>query len=62
MSYIYGRNPVLEALSQPGTIQKIYIQHGSQPGKVSQIYSIARKNSIAIVNLIPANCARWLAM
>lgn len=53
MSYIYGRNPVLEALSQPGTIQKIYIQHSSQPGKVSQIYSIARKNSIAIVNADP---------
>jgi 23S rRNA (guanosine2251-2'-O)-methyltransferase len=50
MSLIYGRNPVLEALSNPDTIQKIYVQHGLQHPKIRQIYKLAKQHSIAISN------------
>ncbi len=50
MAYIYGRNPVLEALQAGKPIQKIYIQHGNQSGKIRQIYHLARQEKIAVTN------------
>ena len=53
MSVIYGRNPVLEALQHPGQVQKIYVQHGSQSGKLGQIYRIARQQKLPMVTADP---------
>lgn len=50
MPYIYGRNPVLEALLHGQAIQKIYIQHGVQGDKIRQIYRLARQQRLAITN------------
>lgn len=50
MPYIYGRNPVMEALLHGQAIQKIYIQHGVQGDKVRQIYRLARQQHLAVAN------------
>jgi 23S rRNA (guanosine2251-2'-O)-methyltransferase len=53
MPYIYGRNPVLEALLQGQAVQKIYIQYGNRGGKIQQIYRLARQQKVAISNADP---------
>ena len=53
MHYIYGRNPVLEALLHEQTVQKIYIQHGNQGGKIQKIYRLARQQKTAVTNADP---------
>ena len=50
MSYIYGRNPVIEALRHGRQVQKIYIQHGNQSGSIRQIYRMARDLKIPVSN------------
>jgi 23S rRNA (guanosine2251-2'-O)-methyltransferase len=50
MSYIYGRNPVLEALLHGQAVQKIYIQHGNRGGKIQHVYRLARQHKIVVTN------------
>jgi len=50
MAYIYGRNPVMEALQTGSIVQKIYVRHGNQSGKISQIYRTAKQQKIVVVN------------
>lgn len=49
MAYIYGRNPVIEALTEGGAVQKVYIQHGQRSGKIQLIYRLSRQQKIPIV-------------
>ncbi len=46
---VAGKNPVLEALLQKSTIEKIYILHGQQDNKTRQIYRLARQQRIPVV-------------
>ncbi len=55
MTYIYGRNPVLEALEHRKNIQKIFVLYGTRGEKIRRIYKLARQQHIAITN---ANIAR----
>ncbi|RMF60372.1 MAG: 23S rRNA (guanosine(2251)-2'-O)-methyltransferase RlmB, partial [Calditrichaeota bacterium] len=50
MSYIYGRNPVLEALRSNREVQKIYIAHGAHGSHIREIYKLAKRNRIPISN------------
>ncbi len=50
MAFVYGRNPVWEALQGEGAVQKIYVQHGATHGKIRQIYRLARQQKIPITN------------
>jgi 23S rRNA (guanosine2251-2'-O)-methyltransferase len=47
--YIYGRNPVMEALNSGKEIEKIYVLFGRQEGVASKIVGIARKQKIPVV-------------
>lgn len=49
MPYIYGRNPVTEALEHGEPVQKIYVQFGSKNERVQKIYTLARQQKISIV-------------
>ncbi|MEL6821319.1 MAG: 23S rRNA (guanosine(2251)-2'-O)-methyltransferase RlmB [Calditrichota bacterium] len=49
MPYIYGRNPVTEALEHGEPVQKIYVQFGSKNERVQKIYTLARQQNISIV-------------
>jgi 23S rRNA (guanosine2251-2'-O)-methyltransferase len=49
ISYIFGRNPVLEALRSQRTIQKIYIQHGTHGANLNKIFRLAKRNRIPTV-------------
>ena len=46
---IAGKNPVIEALQQGTPVEKIYVAHGHQDGKIRQIYKLARRAGIPIV-------------
>lgn len=50
MPYIYGRNPILEALRHQKPIQKIYVQHGQQNDRIRKIFRIAREQRIPVTN------------
>lgn len=50
MSYIYGRNPVLEALEHRKNIQKIFVLYGTRGEKIRRIYKFARQQNIPITN------------
>ncbi len=47
--YIYGRNPVIEALKSGGEVEKIYLAQGVQGGAISSIYSSAKRYGVQIV-------------
>lgn len=53
MPYIYGRNPVLEALRHGKPVQKIYLQHGQQQARVADIYKMAGRKRVQVVNADP---------
>lgn len=53
MPYIFGRNPVLEALQHGRPVQKIYLQFGQQNDKIRTIYKLAKAQKIAITNVDP---------
>lgn len=48
-TYIYGRNPVLEALRSGEEVEKVYLAQGMQGSAVSSIYSAAKKSGTPIV-------------
>ena len=50
MAYIYGKNPIFEAIQSNKPIQKIYVLHRNQSGRIRQIYRLAKEKRIAIVN------------
>ncbi len=47
--YIFGRNPVLEALRGDREIEKIFIRHGAEDSGTAQIRSEAQRRSVACV-------------
>jgi len=49
-AYIYGRNTVIEALRSGKQIEKIFIVYGSKGNSIDTIYSLAKKNKVALVN------------
>ncbi len=48
--YIYGRNAVIEALRSGRGIEKIFVVFGTKGNAIDNIYSLAKKNKIPIVN------------
>lgn len=50
-NYIFGRNPVLEAIASGNPIEKIFICYGSAGDSVNSIFSMAKKNGIKCTNL-----------
>ncbi len=46
---VVGKNPIIEALQQNLPIEKIFISHGHQDGKIRRIYKLARDQHIPIV-------------
>ena len=53
MPYIFGRNPVLEALQHQRPVQKIYIQFGQQNEKIRHIYKLAKAQKVSVTNVDP---------
>lgn len=51
MPHIFGRNPVIEALQNKQSIEKIYIQHGAHGDKINHIFKIARSSKIPITKI-----------
>ncbi len=49
--YIFGRNPVLEALASGREIEKIYISFGTAGDSINRIYSLSKKKKIPCSNL-----------
>ncbi|HZV12202.1 MAG TPA: RNA methyltransferase substrate-binding domain-containing protein, partial [Candidatus Kapabacteria bacterium] len=47
--YIYGRNPVLEALRSGDQIEKIYILYGRQGGPMNEIFTLAKQRGVGVV-------------
>jgi 23S rRNA (guanosine2251-2'-O)-methyltransferase len=51
--YIYGKNPVSEALkSEPGRVDKIFVRNSLKDSNISEIFSLASNNRIPI-NHVP---------
>src|SRR3989339_160666 len=50
-SYIFGRNPVLEAIASGKPIEKIFISFGMKGEPINSIYSNAKKAGIKCSNL-----------
>ncbi|WP_062050682.1 23S rRNA (guanosine(2251)-2'-O)-methyltransferase RlmB [Bacillus sp. JCM 19034] len=48
--FIYGKNPVIEALKSGHAINKIWIAEGSQKGQMTKIIQLAKENGILIQN------------
>lgn len=48
---IYGKNAVIEAL-QEGSVERVFVAHGVQPGTLKQLQSLARTAGVAL-ELIP---------
>lgn len=48
MQKIYGRKPVLEAISSGSDIEVIYIAYGQHGDAINKIYSAAKKNGIKL--------------
>mgnify|MGYP003331203589 CR=1 FL=1 len=44
--YIFGRNPILEALRAKRPIEKIFIQHGAHGNNIDQIKFLTKQNGI----------------
>lgn len=51
MPYIFGRNPVVEALQNDQPIEKIYIHHNAHGDKISRIYKLARSAKIPVTKI-----------
>ncbi|HET7153443.1 MAG TPA: 23S rRNA (guanosine(2251)-2'-O)-methyltransferase RlmB [Candidatus Kapabacteria bacterium] len=47
--YIYGRNPVLEALRAGDQIEKIYILFGREGGPMGEIFTLAKQRGVSVV-------------
>lgn len=53
--YIYGRNPILEALqSEPERFEKIFVRNSLRDSQISDIFTLASNNRIPI-NHVPGN-------
>lgn len=48
-SYIYGRNPVIEALNSDRNIEKIFLAFGVQGDSINRIHALAKKNRVQAV-------------
>ncbi len=48
-AYIYGRNAIIESLSNPEKIAKIFIAFGAQGEAISRIYRMAKKAKVQCV-------------
>ena len=51
MADLYGRNPVLEALKNGTTINKIYIAKGEMKGSVKEIMALAKERRIVVTQV-----------
>jgi 23S rRNA (guanosine2251-2'-O)-methyltransferase len=51
MDYIYGRNPVIEALRAGRPINKIMIAKGSHHGSIKEITALAKQRNILLQNV-----------
>jgi 23S rRNA (guanosine2251-2'-O)-methyltransferase len=49
--YIYGKNPVIEAIAAGREIEKIYLLYGMQGSHIAHMTHLARTNKIAITTL-----------
>ena len=47
-AYIFGRNAVIEALSNPERVSKVFVSFGVQGGAIDKIYKTAKQNKVAI--------------
>ncbi|WBW49532.1 23S rRNA (guanosine(2251)-2'-O)-methyltransferase RlmB [Peptoniphilus equinus] len=50
MSYVYGRNPVIEVL-KTGKVDKLYVQKGNREGSVKKIFGMAREGGILVTEV-----------
>ncbi|MBP3953388.1 23S rRNA (guanosine(2251)-2'-O)-methyltransferase RlmB [Bacillus suaedae] len=48
--FIYGKNPVIEALKAGHSINKIWIGEGSQKGQMTKIIQMAKENGVLVQN------------
>ncbi len=51
LNYIYGRNAVAEAIVSGKTIEKIFIAFGVQGDNIGRIFSLAKRNKIAVTTI-----------
>ena len=49
--YIYGRNPVIEALSEGEGVEKVFLAYGVRGKAVSRIYSLAKKSGTPVATM-----------
>lgn len=49
MSYIYGRNPVIESLKSDNPPQKIFLSFNSQGSAINTIYKLAKDRKVQVV-------------
>ena len=47
-NYIYGKNPIIEALSKGDSVDKIYMLKGANDGASRKILSLAKENGIVV--------------
>lgn len=50
-NYVYGRNPVIEALKSDGEVDKVYVQKGATGGSIRKIISMAKKSGIVVTQV-----------
>lgn len=48
-AYLYGRNPVIEALEAGKKLSKIFIDFGTHGSSINRIYSLAKKEGIPCI-------------
>lgn len=49
--YVYGRNPVIEALNNEGSVDKVYIQKGSTGGSMKKIIAMAKDAGLVVTEV-----------
>ncbi|MFQ5584034.1 MAG: TrmH family RNA methyltransferase, partial [Calditrichia bacterium] len=59
MQYIYGRNPVIEALRHQKEIQKLYLLYDARGEKINTIYHLAKQRHIPLTR---ADAKKFRAM
>lgn len=50
-SYLYGKNPVFEALKKPGKVEKVYIQYNTKKELLEHILFLARNAGCQVTRL-----------
>ncbi len=48
-TYLYGRNPIIEALREGKGVEKVFVSFNASGDGINKIYTIAKSNSVQIV-------------